>query len=198
MDTATHRQVQAATRQRNEAARSRRAAPPQLVRILDADGTETIGVHSRRTPLLVYRPRRNAAGQWVCRCAGYQWRGRCAHIEVLDALPAPAALLPAPTPDAPAAASETAAGAGHPLTDAELHPCTPANMSARRQAVGESRAVGGRGAGAAAAQGTRTPGATGRSEAGREPTASPVGRAQGRTRECGGSAAPARPGGGKE
>lgn len=90
-----HRQVQeAARRQRNAAARARRAGPVHLVRVLRSDGTIVLAAQSRTEPGAAYELTRLDSGGWACTCRGYRYRGTCAHLEAVDGLPAGAPALP--------------------------------------------------------------------------------------------------------
>jgi hypothetical protein len=81
-----HRQVQdAARRQRNAAARARRAGPVHLVRVLRSDGTIVLAAQSRSEPGAAYELTRLDSGGWACTCRGYRFRGTCAHLEAVDA-----------------------------------------------------------------------------------------------------------------
>jgi hypothetical protein len=84
LTSAEHRAALAEHRQRrNAAARARRAAPPQLIRVQDGQGQLLIAV-SRSAPGVGYLLRPGPDGRLTCTCHAFRWRGTCAHVDAAE------------------------------------------------------------------------------------------------------------------
>ena len=81
LTAAEHRTVQAQSKaNRAHGASARRRAPAQVVRVQDGERVLLVAI-SRSAPGVGYLLRPDTDGRLTCTCAGYGWRGRCAHVE---------------------------------------------------------------------------------------------------------------------
>lgn len=80
-----HRRVQLESRrQRNAAARARRAAPVVVLRAFDPLGGGVLWVAtSRSTPGAAYLIRPDRDGRWVCGCQAFAFRASCRHVDAV-------------------------------------------------------------------------------------------------------------------
>lgn len=167
-----HRQVKRDTmRARNAAARANRAAPVHLVRVKRVGGNVLLAAQSRSTLGVAYELSQDDAGRWQCTCDGFGWRGRCSHV---DALSAPAALLPALAPDAPAVDSSSTAGAGT-LTRMRNFANMHVSLDSERMAAGHGVRLESGGSAAVGAEAADAPRQVGGDTGGREPGTSGAG-----------------------